>query len=90
MRLNGHPAAVSSLINMNTIANTVKEDYSIAIRQIARRTIFLFKIRQNFTLSSNFMMSQKLKPLFRNISIQRLKIQKQNPLKILESQPTSS
>ncbi len=35
------------------------------------------------------MMNQKLEQLFWNISIQRLKIQKQNSKKLLESQLTS-
>ncbi len=66
-----------SVVNFFKVTNLCKND--IHICKIWRDAWFFgFKIWLNFTSPSNFMMSQKVKPLFPNISIQHPKIQKQN------------
>ncbi len=66
-----------SAFNSFKIINLCKNGIHIH-ENLARRTIFGFKIWQNFTSPSNFMMSQKLEQLFPNISIHRIQILKQN------------
>ncbi len=66
-----------SQVNSFKVTNLCKNGHPY-LQNWARYTFFRFKIWQNFTSPSNFMMSQKLEPSFPNISIPHLKIQKQN------------
>ncbi len=68
--------SLSAVVNSFKVTNLCKN--GIRILKIWRGAIFWFKIWQNFTSSSNFMIIQKLEPSVPNIFILHLKMQKQN------------